>query len=182
MKRSSVALNWSVCRPKKGELQEMRTTGPGHTLSPKIKIERVFDASRARLFEMWSRPAHLQMWSAPKGFTIPDARMDFHTGGTYGAHMRSPAGEDHRVQGKYLEIADGEGIVMTHAWVDEAGTAGPETRVTVTFEDYGHGMFPQTKMTFVQEGFVSTSSRDGHEAGWKECFDRLEAYLASVAG
>jgi uncharacterized protein YndB with AHSA1/START domain len=131
---------------------------------------------------MWSRPAHLQMWSAPKGFTIPDARMDFRTGGTYDVHMRSPAGEDHRVQGEYLEIADGEGIVMTHAWVDEDGTAGPETRVTVTFEDYGHGTFPMTKMTFVQEGFVSASSRDGHEAGWKECFDRLEAYLASVAG
>jgi uncharacterized protein YndB with AHSA1/START domain len=151
-------------------------------MTSRIEIERVFDASRARVFEMWSRPAHLQMWSAPKGFTIPDAQTDFFPGGSYYAHMRSPAGENHRVQGKYIEIVDGERILMTHAWLDENGHAGAETPVTVTFEDYGHGTFPKTKMTFVQEGFASASSRDGHEAGWKECFDRLEAYLASVAG
>jgi len=77
----------------------------------RLEIVRIFDASRVRVFEMWSTPAHLQMWSAPNGFTIPDARMDFREGGSWYAHMRSPGGEDHRVHGKYLEIVDGARIV-----------------------------------------------------------------------
>ena len=95
----------------------------GGVSAKRLEIVRIFDASRARVFEMWSTPAHLQMWSAPKGFTIPEARMDFREGGSWYAHMRSPDGEDHRVQGKYLEIVDGARIVMTHAWLDERGHA-----------------------------------------------------------
>jgi uncharacterized protein YndB with AHSA1/START domain len=147
----------------------------------RLEIVRIFDASAARLFAMWSTPAHLQMWSAPKGFTIPDARMDFREGGTWYAHMRSPAGEDHRVEGKYIEIVDGARIVMTHAWLDEHGKPGPETLVTVTFAPHGHGTYPKTRMTFLQEGFASIAARDGHESGWNSCFDRLESYLASIA-
>jgi len=146
-----------------------------------LEIVRIFDAPCARVFEMWSTPAHLQMWSAPKGFTIPEARMDFREGGSWYAHMRSPDGEDHRVEGTYLEIVDGTRIVMTHAWLDEHGNAGPETTVTVTFQDHGNETYPKTKMTFLQEGFASKVSRDGHAGGWSQCFDLLEAYLSSVA-
>lgn len=153
----------------------------GGVSAKRLEIVRIFDASRGRVFEMWSTPAHLQMWSAPKGFTIPDARMDFCEGGSWYAHMRSPGGEDHRVHGKYLEIVDGARIVMTHAWLDERGQPGPETRVTLTFEDCAEATYPKTKMTFLQEGFTSKASRDGHAGGWNECFDLLEAYLASVA-
>lgn len=107
--------------------------------------------------------------------------MDFREGGSWYVHMRSPDGEDHRVEGKYLEIVDGVRIVMTHAWVDEHGHAGPGTVMTVTFQDHGHETYPKTKMTFLQEGFTSKASREGHAGGWNQCFDLLEAYLSSVA-
>lgn len=161
----------------RSKASDAKAGGPS---TKRLKIVRIFDASRARLFEMWSTPASLQMWSAPKGFTIPEARTDFREGGSWYAHMRSPEGEDHRVQGKYLEIVDGTRIVMTHAWLDERGNPGPETRVTVIFEDCAGETYPKTKMTFLQEGFTSKASRDGHADGWSQCFDLLEAYLASV--
>ena len=142
----------------------------------RLEIVRIFDAPRQLVYAAWTTPEHLAKWSAPKCFTIPEATTNFQKGGTYYAHMRSPSGDDHRVQGKYLEIVEGKRIVMTHGWLDGACHAGPETIVTVTFEDVGK----KTKMTFIQEGFTSTAARDGHAEGWNSCFDLLAEHLAQL--
>lgn len=144
----------------------------------RLEIVRIFNAPRALVYEAWTTPGHLKEWSAPEGFTIPEARTDFREGGTYFAHMRSPGGEDHRVQGRYLEIIEGKRIVMTHAWLDGACQAGPETTITVTFEDIGN----TTRMTFRQDGFASIAARDGHEQGWSSCFDLLAILLEKLRG
>jgi uncharacterized protein YndB with AHSA1/START domain len=148
----------------------------GRATAMRLEIVRIFDAPRALVYEMWATPEHLGTWSAPKGFTIPEARTDFRQGGGWYAHMRSHDGADHRVQGKYLEIVEGARIVMTHAWIDGACNPGPETLVTVTFEDHGK----KTKMTFLQEGFTSAAARDGHADGWNQCFDLLDTHLAHL--
>jgi uncharacterized protein YndB with AHSA1/START domain len=136
----------------------------------RLEIVRFFDAPRKLVFQAWATPEHLNKWSAPEGFTIPEARMDFRKGGTYFAHMRSAAGEDHRVEGKYLDIVEGKRIVMTHAWLDNDTVPGPETTITVTFDDADNN---RTRMTFIQEGFSSRAVRDGHGEGWSSCFDLL---------
>ena len=38
----------------------------------------------------------------------------------------------------------------------------------------------QTSMHFHQAIFESVASRDGHEGGWNESFDRLETWLAEA--
>ena len=142
----------------------------------KIEIVRIFDAPRDLVYQMWAKAEHLGRWSAPKGFTIPDAASDFREGGSHFVHMKSPNGSDHLEKGKYVEIVPGKRIVMTHAWLDEAGNPGPETVVTVTLEDHGS----KTKMTFVQEGFDTVGARDGHAEGWNECFDLLASALTKA--
>jgi uncharacterized protein YndB with AHSA1/START domain len=150
------------------------------TPSPALRLEivRIFDAPRQLVYAAWTTPEHLAKWSAPEGFTIPEATTNFKKGGAYYARMRSPAGEDHRVQGKYLEIVEGKRIVMTHGWLDGACNVGPETTLTVTFEDLGD----KTKMTFVQEGFDTAASRDGHEQGWASCFNLLAVLVEKQRG
>jgi uncharacterized protein YndB with AHSA1/START domain len=152
---------------------------PASERPARLEIVRIFEAPRALVYEAWTTPEHLGQWSAPEGFTIPEARMDFRKGGIYFAHMRSPGGDDHRVQGKYIDIVEGERIAMTHAWVNEASHAGPETTITVTFEDVGND---KTKMTFVQEGFASKGVRDGHAEGWNSCFNLLAILLEKLRG
>jgi uncharacterized protein YndB with AHSA1/START domain len=63
--------------------------------------------------------------------------------------------------------------VFTHAWDDEHGKPGHETVVTVTLVERDG----KTEMTFRQGVFKSVESRDGHNGGWTECFDRLEELL-----
>ncbi|CCB67073.1 MULTISPECIES: SRPBCC domain-containing protein [unclassified Hyphomicrobium] len=145
----------------------------------RLEIVRIFAAPRALVYEAWTTPEHLGQWSAPEGFTIPEARADFRKGGDYFARMRSPAGDDHCVRGKYLDMVEGKRIVMTHAWLDGACQAGPETTITVTFDDVGDG---KTKMTFLQEGFTSALARDGHAEGWTSAFNLLAILLEKLRG
>ncbi len=141
-----------------------------------LVITRVFDAPRSLVFSAWTQPEHLAHWSGPKGFTTPHHEMDLRPGGRYRACLRSPEGEDHWVQGEYLEVVPPERLSMTHAWEDASGKPGPVSTVTVTFTAQGD----KTLMTFRQAPFESVSSRDGHEAGWSSSFDSLQDYLAGT--
>jgi uncharacterized protein YndB with AHSA1/START domain len=78
--------------------------------------------------------------------------------------------------GVYREIVPNKLLVMTHAWNGESGRPGPETIVTVRFEDLG----AKTKITLQQTGFDSIQSRDGHAGGWGECLDLLAEHLATM--
>lgn len=140
-------------------------------------LTRVFDAPRSRVFEMWTKPEHMERWCGPRGFTIPFGEMDFKPGGAWRSCLRSADGVDHWVQGVYREIAPPERLVFTHAWEDEKGTPGPETVVTLIFTEFGR----KTKLTLHQSGFSSVASRDGHEGGWSETLDRLGPYLAGLS-
>jgi uncharacterized protein YndB with AHSA1/START domain len=144
----------------------------------RLEIVRIFDAPRALVYEAWTTPEHLNHWSAPKGFVIPEASMDFRVGGKWYCHMRSPDGGDHRAHGVYREIVENERLTMTHSWLSEDSDRSAETIVTVTFEDHGN----KTKMTFLQEGFTSLTERDGHAEGWDECFDLLSVLLEKQRG
>jgi uncharacterized protein YndB with AHSA1/START domain len=88
--------------------------------------------------------------------------------------MRSPEGNDLWLGGVYREIVENKRLVMTHAW-EEDGQPGRETLVTVRFEDLGR----RTRVTLEQTGFASAGARDGHLAGWSECFDLLAEHLAT---
>lgn len=144
--------------------------------APVLHITRLFDAPRDLVYRMWTERHLMPHWSCPEGFTIPSSTAGVWVGGEWKAHMRSPAGEDYRLQGVYREIVPNERLVFTHAWLDAAGNSGPETLITVTFTDEGQ----KTRMDFTQTGFESLSSRNGHEDGWRESFQKFEALLDAV--
>jgi uncharacterized protein YndB with AHSA1/START domain len=142
-----------------------------------LVITRVLDAPRQLVFAAWTEREHLVRWSAPRNFTITHCEGDLQVGGAWRSCMKSPDGTEHWVSGVYREIVPDERLVFTHVWDEEDGTPGRETLVMVSFADADAG---KTKMTFQQTGFASVSSRDGHEGGWSESFDRLTTVLATM--
>lgn len=139
-----------------------------------LRIERVFDAPVELVWRCWTQKEHLDKWSAPKGFTIPRSQGDARKGGHYHLTMRTSDGHDLGLGGTYREIVPHKLLVMTHVWDED----GIETVVRVRFEDLG----TRTRMIFEQTGFDSDESRNGHEGGWSECFDKLDALLATLRG
>ncbi|HEY9627169.1 MAG TPA: SRPBCC domain-containing protein [Coleofasciculaceae cyanobacterium] len=141
-----------------------------------ILITRVFNAPPRLVFDAWTQPEHFAGWLGPKDFTAIACQMNVQVGGLYRACIRSPEGTDHWMQGVYREVIEPERLVFTFAWEDEDNQPKHETLITVTFAAQGS----KTVMTFHQAIFESTESQNAHQAGWSECFDRLEAYLATA--
>jgi uncharacterized protein YndB with AHSA1/START domain len=143
--------------------------------APELTITRLLDAPCALVFKAWTEPEHLARWWGARNFTLTSCKMDLRPGGAFRFSMRGPDGKAYPHQGVYRQIKAPERLVFTWAWEDEEGRPGHETLVTVTFTDEDG----KTRLDFHQAVFATVSSRDGHEDGWMECFDRLAAYLAS---
>jgi uncharacterized protein YndB with AHSA1/START domain len=139
---------------------------------PELVIRRVFDAPRTLVWRAWSEREFATQWG-PKGFTTPEREMDLRPGGRWHARMIAPDGKEYRQHGVVLEVIPLERLSFTFMW-DE--TPNVEMTITVTLADHRNG----TEMTFVQTGFDSLASRDGHEGGWNEAFDELTAVVDGI--
>lgn len=147
---------------------------------PALVIVRVFDAPRSLVFAAWTEPDRARHWWSPDGFDILACEMDVRPGGAWRRCMRSPVGDIVWKRGVYREIDPPTRLVFTYS--DEIGATelgtdatGPETLVTLTFEDAGSH---RTRFTLHHEGFRSDALRESHEGGWTTCFARFARYLA----
>jgi len=141
-----------------------------------LVMRRTFNAPRELVFRAWTEPQLLAQWSCPRGFTFTEQRGELRIGGAFFARMRSPEGTEHRLRGVYREIVPPERLVFTHCWVDESGTPGPETLVTVSLAERDG----RTEMAFHQGIFSSVEAREGHGQGWSSCFERLTELLRAI--
>ena len=138
-----------------------------------IKLTRIYDAPRGRVFSAWTDRTRLVRWFAPRGFSVEEYSGGAAPGEAWRASMRSRRGGDYRSGGVCVEIKEPERIVYTHSWEDENDVRSPETTVSVGFSEF-HG---KTVLVFRQEGFPSAESRDVHEEGWCTCLERLAEHL-----
>jgi uncharacterized protein YndB with AHSA1/START domain len=143
-----------------------------------LRIERTFNAPRARVFAAWTNPDIIRQWSAPAGAHVAEGEGDVIEGGRWRVLMiNDTTGERYEAVGTYLEVVPPARLRYTHAWLAEGESFDDAmqhaTIVTMELHDAGN----RTRMVFVQEGFVSAASRDGHESGWTSCFTLLDTVL-----
>lgn len=143
-----------------------------------LRIERTFNARRERVFAAWTNPDLIRQWSAPAGAHVAEGEGDVVEGGRWRVLMiNNTTGERYEAVGTYLEVTSPSRLRYTHAWLGEGESFDDAMRhatiVTMELHDAGE----QTHMVFVQEGFASAASRDGHEAGWTSCFTLLDTVL-----
>ena len=144
-----------------------------------IRIERVFDAPRDRVFAVYTDPELIPEWWGPRGTTTIVDEMEPRTGGRWRFVMRDSDGSESAFRGAYREVTPPERIVQTFEWEPMAGHVSVET---ATFEDLGDG---RTKVTTVSV-FHTTEERDGMlasgmEGGLNETYERLDELLARQA-
>lgn len=149
-----------------------KTTTPA--TAPALTITRIFDAPRDAVWGAWTDPDQIVQWAGPEGVTIVHWEADARVGGAWRLCMRHPEWGELWQHGVFHEIVPPERLVYTFAW--EEANVSPEhvMLVTVAFADLGD----RTEMRFQQAVFVSEASRDSHEDGWSQCFDKLAALVA----
>jgi uncharacterized protein YndB with AHSA1/START domain len=161
----------------------------------KIIIERVFDASREKVWEAWTNPEIVKKWWGPEHFYAPSIKVDFRVGGKYIYAMHGPKGTEFDKNmysaGEYKEIVPMEKLVVTDYFSDENGNKmsaqqqglpdgmPSEMVVTVLFEEVENG---KTKLSIIyspqsEEQYVAMN-QSGMKEGWGTSLDKMAAVLS----
>ncbi|MEA2234541.1 MAG: hypothetical protein QOD83_4357 [Solirubrobacteraceae bacterium] len=143
-----------------------------------IRIERVFDAPRDRVFAAFTDPELIPQWWGPRDTTTVVDQMDVRTGGSWRFVMQDSDGSQNGFRGTYREVTPPERIVQTFEWEGMPGHVSVET---ATFEDLGD----RTKLTTTSI-FHTPEERDGMlssgmERGLNETYARFDELLATLA-
>jgi uncharacterized protein YndB with AHSA1/START domain len=136
-----------------------------------LKLTRLIQADTAKVFDAWTQPQHLNLWSAPEGMDV-EAEVDLKIGGRYRIRMKGENGDFNAV-GEYLEIDRPNRLRYTWSW-EEEGNDYYETVVTVEFHDRDGA----TEVVLVHEQFPDADIAGKHTEGWTSCLNRLEEVFA----
>ena len=144
-----------------------------------LRLTRIFDASRERVFDAWTDGEQFAQWFGPMDVTTVFCELDARTGGAWRLLGRN-AQRTFAVSGKYLEVKRPERLVFTFAWHDKGDHAQPrehETTVRIELRALGD----RTEMTMIQGAFLDRTGVDNHNRGWSQSFDKLAALLGRTA-
>jgi uncharacterized protein YndB with AHSA1/START domain len=141
-----------------------------------IRIERVFNASRERVWRAFTDPSLVAQWWG-RGNKLVVERMEVERGGHWRFVEHGPDGV-HGFEGRYREVTPPDRIVQTFEWDGMPGYVAVET---ATFEDLGDG---RTKVVTTSL-FHTTEERDGMvgsgmEQGLNESYAALDRVLAAA--
>jgi uncharacterized protein YndB with AHSA1/START domain len=141
-----------------------------------VRIERVFDAPRERVWRAMTDPELVAQWWG-RGNRLVIEKMELKRGG----HWRFVEHSDHGVhgfEGRYREVTPPHRMAMTFEW---DGMPGYVAIDTVTLEDLGDG---RTKVV-TESLFHTTDERDGMlksgmETGLNQSYAALDRLLAKL--
>ncbi|MGG4169310.1 SRPBCC domain-containing protein [Rossellomorea vietnamensis] len=155
-----------------------------------LVLERVFDAPRDLVFNMFKEPEHLKTWWGPRGWELPVCHVDFQPGGVWHYCMKCADrgqgqfyGMESWGKGMYKEISEPEKIVYVDVFSDAEGHTNedmPATDVTLEFIDMGSQTKLISRSEYSSEEALKTVMDMGMEQGIMETWDRLEEALLIV--
>lgn len=144
-----------------------------------LRLVRVFDAPRERVFDAWTDAEQFKAWMCPPGAGLDRVELDPRPGGTWLAHGYAPDGSRFAKSGVYREVKRPERLVFTWPYQGDGSCTsgnGQETTVEITFRALGG----KTEMTLVHGPFGDQVGFRGHNEGWNGSFDKLTAFLAKA--
>ena len=143
-------------------------------------IERVFDAPRDLVFDVWTDPKHVAQWWGPNGFTNTVQHMDVRPGGEWRFIMHGPDGVDYPNLIKFVEVVRPERLVYDHSG---AADGSADFRGIVSFAAEGNTTRLTMRTLFPSADIREFINREYHAVeGAEQTLDRLADYLAGQMG
>lgn len=145
-----------------------------------IMLTRLFDAPRAQVFEVLTKPEHIKHWwgNLGPGYSVPVCEADLRVGGKWRYSNQMPSGDLATFYGVYHEITPDSRLVYTEIFepfpdvesmvTTELTEEDGKTRMTVT------AVYPSKD---VRDGVLAT----GMERGAALSYDRLEEIAMELA-
>jgi uncharacterized protein YndB with AHSA1/START domain len=152
------------------------------TQMPPLRLSRVLHARRETVFAAWGSAEHVKRWFAPEIYTVPTATVELRIGGRFDLTMRSPAGEEHQLRGKFVEVEPNARLVIDMNVADSGGAPLFRAYTEVDFADTMGG----TQLDIVQTYTLLDPSKawmiGGAPEGWRSTLDKLEAEVVRMQG
>ena len=140
-----------------------------------LRVVRVFDAPRERVFAAWTEAEQFMQWMCPPDVGLDQCELDLRAGGAWRAQGYQAAGR-FALSGVYIEVKRPELLVFTWAHLSGGtydGARGHETTVRVEFRAVGN----KTEITLTHAPFPDAPSFEDHNKGWNGSFDKLTTYF-----
>lgn len=141
-----------------------------------ILIERMFNASRDKVFAAMTQKDKLERWWTGPGYTNRIVHLDVRDGGSWHFVQTNENGDEFSFHGSYHMVSP-EMTIQTFEF-DGLGERGHVSMEKLELTDAGNGT---TKLQ-VTSTFLSVADRDGMlhsgmEEGMQQTYDRLEEVL-----
>jgi len=156
--------------------------------SEDLVIERVFDAPRERVFDVFTKPEHIEKWFGPKMVGHPVTEFDARPGGRIFIGERHADGGTLYLAGVVREIERPSRLVFAIHFANESGERVPppphaglpaswdgEMVTTVSF--FAEGQRTRLSVTAHQDGVTADWLRKARY-GWGESLDKLGYAIA----
>lgn len=142
---------------------------------PLVRITRVFDAPRERVFRAHTEPELVTQWLGPRDLVMTIDHYDCRTGGSY-RYVHSRGDDNYGFFGCFHEVRPDELIVQTFCFEGFRDSVALERLV---LEDLGDGRTRLMATSLVdsfdgRDAFVAS----GMESGVREGYERLDELLA----
>jgi uncharacterized protein YndB with AHSA1/START domain len=138
-------------------------------------VERVYDASPARVFKAFADPASKARWFVgPPGWLEIKREMDFRPGGQEIAHGKFPNGRETKFVARYHEIVPNERLVYVYD-MHVGGVFMSVSLATIELTPQGD----KTALRITEQG-VFIDGQDGNESrreGTKHLLEQVAANL-----
>lgn len=141
-----------------------------------IKIVRVVEASRERVWRALTDPQELDQWWGPVGFRNVTKEWDFKPGGLWKHVMIGPDGGEYPNATKFVEIVENDHITYSNAG-GKKGEKGVSFRMTFAFKS----LSPSKTEVTIHQVFDTREDRDfvvkrfGAIEGGKQTLGKLAA-------
>ena len=138
-----------------------------------LRITRVFDASRERVWREWTTPEAFADWFGGPDCEVPlsSVEMDVRPGGAWKLTMFAPPERRIDWWGEYREVEEPGRLVFT---ISDTPDPGWEELVIVVLTELGDG---RTEMQMEQRGRMGPDEYEAAKTGWGGFFDRLAERL-----
>ena len=141
-----------------------------------------FDASPARVWELWADPRQLERWWGPPTYPATFTAHALTPGSRVEYHMTGPGGDQPRGFWDILEADPPHRLVFRDGFANDDGTPNtdmPGTSARVTIEPIDAG---RTRMS-IESHFPSTAAMEqvlamGMEEGLTQAVGQIDAILA----
>jgi uncharacterized protein YndB with AHSA1/START domain len=147
-----------------------------------LRLSRVLHGRRETVFAAWSSADHIKRWFAPETFTVPEVRVEMRVGGPFSLTMRSPAGEEHRLEGAFVEVVPDTRLVIDMHVTDTTGKALFRAYTEVDFIDALGGTRLDVTQTYTILDPSAAWMVKGAPNGWASTLDKLEQEVVRMQG